>query len=283
VACGDASDCPTGGPCDFACLGSGNSCSGNQCVSACEIPGRSLGYRENGRLWEPRFDTTGTRLGPGTYWVSIYGAVEPDSAGVSSSVSAGDGAIRGSAYFLSFTGFWNWQDGGTYYGDVPRDLALDLDAVCEPDGDGDLSPTGTDCDDTNPNRFPGNTEWCDGIDNDCDGIADTGAPPTHSPKLLMTRTQLSWTSVPGDVAYDIVRGELSVLRSSGGDFATGVCNDNDVVGTTYEIGQGTPHGLGIWYLIRASSACGGGSYDDLSPSQAGDRDAEIIAGGNSCP
>src|SRR4029453_2812339 len=142
VACGDASDCPTGGPCDFACLGSGNSCSGNQCVSACEIPGRSLGYRENGRLWEPRFDTTGTRLGPGTYWVSIYGAVEPDSAGVSSSVSAGDGAIRGSAYFLSFTGFWNWQDGRTYYGDVPRDLALDLDAVCEPHGGGHLFSTG---------------------------------------------------------------------------------------------------------------------------------------------
>lgn len=35
------------------------------------------------------------------------------------------------------------------------------------DGDG-YSELDGDCDDRNPDRFPGNLELCDGIDNDCD-------------------------------------------------------------------------------------------------------------------
>jgi hypothetical protein len=31
---------------------------------------------------------------------------------------------------------------------------------------------GPDCDDTEARRFPGNAEGCDGLDNDCDGVAD---------------------------------------------------------------------------------------------------------------
>jgi hypothetical protein len=31
-----------------------------------------------------------------------------------------------------------------------------------------------DCDDSNPNVYPGNYEVCDGVDNDCNGAVDDG-------------------------------------------------------------------------------------------------------------
>jgi hypothetical protein len=40
---------------------------------------------------------------------------------------------------------------------------------------GDPDSCGDDCDDTNPNAFPGNTEVCDGADNDCNGVVDDNA------------------------------------------------------------------------------------------------------------
>ncbi|HEV8323116.1 MAG TPA: MopE-related protein [Myxococcota bacterium] len=54
--------------------------------------------------------------------------------------------------------------GGTDAGNNPYDQ----------DGDGILVPG--DCDDTDPNNFPGNVEVLDGADNDCDGVADDGLP-----------------------------------------------------------------------------------------------------------
>jgi hypothetical protein len=40
---------------------------------------------------------------------------------------------------------------------------------------GDPDSCGDDCDDTNPEAFPGNMEVCDGADNDCNGIVDDNA------------------------------------------------------------------------------------------------------------
>ncbi|MCA9491956.1 MAG: putative metal-binding motif-containing protein, partial [Myxococcales bacterium] len=103
---------------------------------------------------------------------------------------------------------------GTYVGALPADDCLDTDASVYPgateaqdgtdddcdgfvdegtpawDGDGDcfcaaatctgsvnLTCTvlqGMDCDDADPNNFPGNPEVCDGEDNDCDTVPDNG-------------------------------------------------------------------------------------------------------------
>jgi hypothetical protein len=58
-----------------------------------------------------------------------------------------------------------------------EDMGWTLCVQCaDGDGDGftDIACGGTDCDDNDPNNFPGNTEVCDGQDNNCDGQIDEG-------------------------------------------------------------------------------------------------------------
>ena len=73
-------------------------------------------------------------------------------------------------------------------GDIDEDT-VDAETRWYPDADGDgygdpgevliqcNQPTGyvldaTDCDDADPSTYPGSTEYCDGTDNDCDGLVD---------------------------------------------------------------------------------------------------------------
>jgi hypothetical protein len=72
------------------------------------------------------------------------------------------------------------EEATTWYKDVDGDGYSDgttLIQCTRPDGykvASELIATEGDCDDTDPDVFPGAPELCDGIDNDCDGEIDEG-------------------------------------------------------------------------------------------------------------
>jgi hypothetical protein len=68
----------------------------------------------------------------------------------------------------------------TFYADSDEDgfgnPSIQTEACEVPEG---FVSVGTDCDDTNPNSFPGEEEVCDGVDNDCDDEIDEELAVTY--------------------------------------------------------------------------------------------------------
>lgn len=123
----------------------------------------------------------------------------------------------------------------------------------------------------------------------CAGAGYTGALAAAK---LGGATEISWTA-GGAVRYDLVRGDLGVLRATAGNFtqaldaivpAADVCllNDSTAVSTT-DTRPDPAAGQGYFYLVRAVSGCGAGGTFDAGASQVGSRDAEIAAAAGSCP
>jgi len=117
----------------------------------------------------------------------------------------------------------------------------------------------------------------------------TPAPPAGSPGVTVDRSgtaaELSWDAMSGATGYDVVAGDLSPLRSSGGDFsvATGACLSGHLTATSMSHSGVPAQGEGIWYLARGENCGGKGTYDSTGAGQAGLRDAEIAASGDDCP
>lgn len=149
--------------------------------------------------------------------------------------------------------------------------------------------TSDDCDDTNPARYPGNPEICDGIDNNCDALVDNAAAPSGSNQMTAAKSGLtailSWSAVSGATSYDIVRGSLATLRGFGGNYTVAVtgCLGNNTAGPTVSDTSVPPPGDAAWYLIRGVNCGGNGSYDEGVATQSGSRDAEIAASSSACP
>ena len=122
----------------------------------------------------------------------------------------------------------------------------------------------------------------------CSG-ACTSSPPAGSSTLSASKQPgtvvFSWTAVPAAAAYDVVRGGLNLLRSSGGNFTTSTqsCLANDQVATSVSDSTTPAAGDGFWYLLRGLSCGGAGTYDEGVGSQIGARDSEIGAAASRCP
>ena len=133
-------------------------------------------------LWFPDVDgdAYGVEAGgqedcdPGQGWSSIPGdcqdsdpAINPDADEVCDGLDNDcDGSIDVDAL-----------DALTWYEDVDHDGFGDPETesqACEPTTENSVPDSG-DCDDTTPVVYPGAEEFCDGLDNDCDGEIDVGA------------------------------------------------------------------------------------------------------------
>ncbi len=105
----------------------------------------------------------------------------------------------------------------TYYADYDHDGHGDLatgDAYCErPAG---YVEVGDDCDDNEAAAYPGNTEVCDGVDNDCDGTVDNGA-----------ESVLYYADVDNDGYGDDASTIYDCTPPEGYATVGGDCNDTD--------------------------------------------------------
>jgi N-acetylneuraminic acid mutarotase len=173
---------------------------------------------------------------------------------------------------------WPGRTGGLYA----------LGHAVDDDGDG-LTECGGDCNDGNAAVHPGATEICDGFDNDCDGLADNVASPDGIPFLGVGQPgdagTVEWSAVATATRYDLVRGDLSILLGTQGDFtsATRACVADDLGGTTTISSEAPPAGSAYWYLVRPVNCGGNGTYDADDPGQAGSSDTGINASASSCP
>ncbi len=105
--------------------------------------------------------------------------------------------------------------------------------------------------------------------------------------LNMDASDILWDSSAGSTGYDLVRGDLTTLLVTGGDFAaaTLACELNGQPVNDWQHIGGTPlaPGEGYWYLSRTRDAVGHGTFGSGYSAQDGERDPEIEASGVSCP
>lgn len=76
---------------------------------------------------------------------------------------------------------------------------------------------GDDCNDASADAFPGNTEICDGVDNDCNGIVDDGAMFIPSTPATQISSDGIAPAGPGGLAYS-GSGYLSVYTGTTAGF-----------------------------------------------------------------
>jgi hypothetical protein len=149
----------------------------------------------------------------------------------------------------------------------------DADPDLWEDGDGDGTVANADCDDADDDRYPGNAESCDDVDEDCDGVVDGPTPPGASTWYRDNDRDGHGDASRSDVACDAddlsgnwVASSDDCAPGDGGTYpgATETCDgdDNDCDGAVDEgVVDGPPRYLDV-------DGDGFGVGDDVIPSCA---------------
>ena len=96
---------------------------------------------------------------------------------------------------------------------------------------------------------------------------------------------ISWAVSPGVETYDVVVGNLEILRLFGGDFGASLMDClvpgtfNNFAFDLLPLGENESR----YYLVRGQGCGPIGSYDSGEPSQVGDRDPGLTGGPPACP
>ena len=116
--------------------------------------------------------------------------------------------------------------------DVDSDGILNF---CDEDSDGDGVPDGGDCAPLDPERYAGNDELCDGIDSDCDLLADDDDPDIEGGCAIGACDGLDCSTLSGACTTgvcDHVAGACAALPTGDGDPCDdgNACTSNDTCG-----------------------------------------------------
>ena len=148
-------------------------------------------------------------------------AINPDATEVCNEIDDDcDGAIDDDDTGLNDTDIPTWyaDDDGDGYGD---DTGLPVPACDQPSG---FTTTNTDCDDSDASINPGESESCNGRDDDCDGVADSSSvcpcdveydTGDYEHPYMLCQTTRSWTSARSQCSsYDYHLADIEDLAEN---------------------------------------------------------------------
>jgi hypothetical protein len=143
--------------------------------------------------------------------------------------------------------------------------------------------------DVSQGRFPdGTASWhffsspSHSLANDC----DDGAPPLTAVTGLRfaSRNTLVWNPAPDASAYDVVQGDLGILRSGGLTAAVLGCLAGNRPVPEAWVALAPGPGAGFFYLVRGVDfACGFGTWESGSASEEPGRDEALAQSADTCP